>query len=217
MSALENFSSLSGIVSSMKEFVFGENNSRIDTILDYFFNLRQEKRSKIVFYTIISILVVFVLIIILYFFGLYNLQTKLDLATTHMKELKAIQPSYYEIKDEFMKVTGSLEKTNKATAILALLDQKAKELGLETSGLPDKPALVELQTTDPMFGRFQKFKADYTLNNISLRKIIEYVNTIQQQENRIKVTKFNIQQKFGTKLYFDLSLSVEAYIPTSKK
>ena len=35
-------------------------------------------------------------------------------------------------------------------------------------------------------------------------------------ENRFKVTKLEIQQKFGTKLYFDLSLTIEAYVPQQK-
>ena len=216
MALVDSIPGVSGFVSGIKEVIFGEKNSRIDAVLDYFFSVRQEKRAKIILYTFVGLFFVLILIIFLYFWGLHNLQTKLDDAAYNVKELNNLQASYMTVNKEFSELTSNLQRNNQYSTIVSALVQKTKDLGLETSTISEKPALIELQNTDPLFGQFQKILIDYKIPNISLRKIIDYVNTIQQMENRFKVTKLEIQQKFGTKLYFDLSLTIEAYVPQQK-
>lgn len=217
MSLVDNLPILSNFVSQIKDLIFGENNSRIDTVLDYFFSLRQEKRAKIVFYSIITLIFLILFIIFFYFIGLHRLQNELNEAADNVKELNNLQPSFMIVNQEFSNISTTLQKNNQYNAITSVLDQKAKDLGIESSPLPEKPSLIDLQNTDPLYQQFQKVKIDYKLLNISLRKIIDYINAIQQLENKLKITKLEIQQKFGTKLYFDVSLTVEAYIPSQQK
>lgn len=216
MSMIESIPGLSDFVSNIKVFVFGENNSRIDSILDYFFSLRQEKRTKIIFYSCIGIFVLFLLIIFLYFFGLYKLQKSLDQATNNIQELNSILPSFVSVSHDFSKNVDGLKQSNQYSSIIGSLEEKTKSLGLEISALPKKPTLIDLQNTDPLFGQFQKVKIDYKISNISLTKIITYLTAVKQMDNHFKITKFEIQQKFGTKLYFDTGITLEAYVPSGK-
>ena len=65
MALVDSIPGVSGFVSGIKEVIFGEKNSRIDAVLDYFFSLRQEKRAKIILYTVVGLFFVLILIIFL--------------------------------------------------------------------------------------------------------------------------------------------------------
>ncbi len=207
---------LSSFISSVKEVIFGEKNSRIDALLDYFFSLRGEKRAKITIGVILTLFCIVIFSISLYFWGLYNLQTKLNNAAFNIKELNNIEPGYLAINKEFSALTKTLSNTNQYSTIVSTLVQKTKELGIEISSVPERPPLIELTNTDPLFGQFQKVRISYEVQNISLRKIIDYVNAIEHMENKFEVTELEIEQKFETKLYFNLKLTLETYVPDQK-
>ncbi len=216
MSLIEKVPALSNIVSNIKDLIFGENNSRLDLLLDYFFSLRQEKRARIVIYSIFTVILLTILAIVIYFIALHNLQKKLEISINNVTELNKIQPAYLSINQEFTRVTDILKSNNQFSSISSKLDQKTKDLDVNTNQIPDKPILVDLPSSDPLSSQFQKAQISYKLLNISLRKMINYINTIEQMENRFKVTKLEIHQKFGTKLYFDASITVEVYIPDNR-
>jgi hypothetical protein len=216
MSLIDNIPGVSDFLLKVKEAIFGENNSRIDMILDFFFNLRQEKRAKIVFYSIFGISLSMIVVMILYFWGLHRLQSQLDNAASDLKTLNIIQPNYMAVNNEFNQLLDQLRINNQYSTIVSKLDQKSKDLDVDTSTIPEKPALIELPGSNPMAGQFQKIKIDYKLNNVSLKKIIDYVTEIQKMPNHFKVSNLEIQQKFGTKLYFDVNITVEAFVSSAK-
>ncbi len=212
----DSFSFLSGFISDVKDFIFGENNSRIDTALDYFYSLRQEKRAKIILYSVFSVIFLLILIILVYFLGLYGLRKDLDNAVSNTKELNNLKFSYMDMNQSFIQLTNNIRNNNQYSTLVSILDLKSKDLGIETSPLPEKPPLMDLLSTDPLYPQFQKIKINYKLTSISLRKIIDYIYSIEQMPNKFKVSGIEIQQKFGTKLYFDVNFTVEAYVPVQK-
>lgn len=203
--------------SHLKELVFGENNSRLDFLLDYFFNIRQEKRSRIIFWSIIGLVVFIVSLIFFYFTSLYSLQKSLNTAVIQVQQLNNLKPSYMDTNTEFEKLSNEMEKNNKYETLVNSLTQKHKELDLENPSLPDRPITMDLPNTDPFYGHFQKIRIEYNLPHISLKKMIDYMNAIHQMKNHLQIVTFEIQQRFGTKLYFDVSVALEAYIPPSSQ
>ena len=213
MTFIDNIPWLSSVLSNIKEVIFGEKNSRIDAILDYFFSLREEKRAKVTLAFAATLLLIFLLTVFFYFYGLYNLQNKLNDAAYNIKELNNLTTSYISVNKQFSELASNFKENNNYNDIVSNLVQKTKELGLESSPISEKPQLVELPNTDPLFGQFQKVQIQYEINNVSLRKIIDYINAVQKMKHKFKVTELTIQQKYDTKLYFDLSLTLETYVP----
>ena len=208
MAALENIID----VSKIKELIFGKNNIRLDVLIDKFYSIRQEKRSKLVFYCVIGLFLFFVSLISMYVYGLYNLQNQLDDAFANYNDLNNIKSSYVFVNQEFSKIVGSLKSVNNVNSIQSAIDQKAKELNIDLSFVTDKPTLSELASGDALFGQFQKARIECKLNTVSLKKIIDFINTIQKTDNKFKIDRLEIQQKFGTRLYFDVNLTISAFV-----
>ncbi|MES2615832.1 MAG: hypothetical protein V4591_10505, partial [Bdellovibrionota bacterium] len=118
----------------------------------------------------------FILIIFFYFLGIHNLQNEINQATENMRELSNIKPSYVSVNQQFERLVEDLRRNNQYNSIVSVLDQRTKEIGVESSTMPLKPPLIELQNNDPLFAKFQKVKIEYKISNISLTKIIEYIN-----------------------------------------
>ena len=64
---------LAQVTQTVKTFIFGENNSRLDYLIENFYRLNHERRSLIIVSSIISAIVLFVLTIIIYLVGLFSL------------------------------------------------------------------------------------------------------------------------------------------------
>jgi hypothetical protein len=207
MSSLENIIDFS----RFREFIFGKNNIRLDVLLDKFYSIRQEKRSKLVFFSVLGLILFFISSIIFYFYGLHILQVQLNEVTRSFNQLSSVKGAYLSINQEFKKLSNELKNTNSAGFLHDVIDAKAKELNIDLTFVSEKATVLDLSAADPMSSHFQKVRMDCKLNSVSLRKIIDFLSLIQKTENKLKVEKLEIQQKFGTKLYFDVNVSIAAY------
>lgn len=212
MSLIENIEQIiSRFVNGFKKIVFGENNSHIDEILDYFYSIRQEKRTKIVVYSIGSSTAIVILIFGLYFFGLYNQQKNLNLSVANLVELKKIKSSYTAIQERFVSETKSMQ-ANTLSGVVSFLNEKATLFSLQTTPIPPKPPLIDLPGSNPLSNQYKKARIDFKISNISLKRTMDFVNEIHKSPGKFKVTKLDIQQIYGTKLYFDVGLTVDALV-----
>jgi hypothetical protein len=115
-------------------------------------------------------------------------------------------------------IAFSLQKsTNANLSIITLLDQKSKDLGLQISGFPVKPIITKLPNQNPLAEQFQKVSVDFKLSGVSLKKMMEYINGVEQMPNKLKVSKFRLISITEAKLYFDVLLTVEALMPIEKQ
>lgn len=215
-SFLENFETLHEFVENAKLKLFGENNSRLDYLVDHFYSIRPRKRAKIVFYSIIGSVIAFFLLVFVYFWSLHSLQKQLEDAIADTNVLQTLKAPYTQIQGQFSQITSSLQSSNQPSQIVSALDQKAKSMDIQTSNLSGTPPLIGLPSSHPLAKQFKKARIEFSLSNVSLKKIIEYVRAIQEMPNKYRVTKLDISQIFGTRLYFNVNLIVECYVPSAK-
>lgn len=208
---------LDNMMSALKAQIFGEDNSRLDYFIDYFYSIRQEKRAKIIFYSIISSVVFSLFLLVFYFYGLHSLQKKLDYAVADTNELKMLKTPYMEIQRQFLQIMPGLQSANQVSQVVSALDQTAKSMDIQVANLPSSPPVLDLPSSHPLAQKFQQVRIEYKLSNVSLKRTINYIAAIQQLPNKFKVTKLEISQIFGTRLYFNVNLIVECYVPKSQK
>jgi hypothetical protein len=216
-SFLKNFEALDNLISLLKTSVFGENNSRLDYFIDHFYGIRPQKREKIIFYSLISSVALFFFFIFLYFFGLHSLQQNLNHAVADTNQLQVLKIPYSAVQSQFTQIESNLESANQLAQVASALDQKAKSMEIQTADLPSTPPLVALPSSHPLAKKFQKARIEYRLVNVSIKKIVDYIKAIQEMPNKYQVTKLDISQIFGTRLYFNVSMVVECYVPSVKK
>ena len=210
----ENFTQT---IQTLKTVIFGENNSRLDYLIENFYRLNHERRSLIIVSSIVSSLVLFILTIIIYLLGLFSLQGKLSSAYSNSSSLKEIKPAYVAVQTSFDDLSSGIKSTNSNLSLTNLLDQKAKDLGIQASGFPLKPVLSKFPNQNPLAQHFQKASVDFKLSGVSLKKMMEYINSIEKMPNKLKVSKFRLISITEAKLYFDVLLTVESLMPSEKQ
>lgn len=198
--------------------IFGENNSRLDKILNAYYNLREEKRNSVRTAGIVGVLVCLCLVMGMYFYGLFALQMRLNHATDTYLKIQEMKPNFLAIQAEYSKLTSQFEKANQPQMLVSTLGQVANNLNLKIDTLgPQSTTLVDLPRTSVLSNQFQKAKINFQITGISLRRLTEFLTAVYQLPNKFTLTKLEILQVFGNKLYFDVSLSMEAYVPKAQK
>lgn len=198
---------------NIKTLLFGENNSRLDFIIEQFYRLNHERRSSIIVASIATAVVLFIAIIVTYFISIFSLQNRLSNAYTNTNTLKEIKTSYVGVQTKFEEITNSLISTNSNLNLISMVEQKAKDLGVQVSGFPSKPALTKFPSQYPLAENFQRASIDFKLSNISIKKMLEFINNIEELPNKLKVTKYRLISLTDAKLYFEVYLTVEALVP----
>lgn len=202
---------------TMKTLIFGENNARLDYLIEQFYRLNHERRSFIIVSTLVAAILFFIGLICLYFLGLYSLQSKLSSAYTNSNALREIKPAYISVQTKYEEITSGISSANANLNMISIVDQKAKDLGIQVSGFPSKPTITKFPNQNPLAENFQKESIDFKLSNISLKKMMEFINGLEQLPNKLKVTKYRLISITEAKLYFEVLLTVEAIIPNEKE
>jgi len=204
------------IMTSLKLFIFGENNQRLEYLIESFYRLNHERRSIIIISSILSGITIFILSIIIYIIGLFSLQSNLNSAYNNSNTLKEFKAPYMALQGSFDELIHGIRSSNMNLSLVSLLEQKAKDLGVQTSHFPSKPLITKFTGQNPLVDLFQKESVDFKISGTSLKKIMEYINIIEQMPNKLRVTKFRLLSITEAKLYFDVLLTVEALVPEDK-
>ncbi len=210
------YSNLVDFIQKIRDFIFGEKYSRLYSLLDRYYSLRVEKRPKYLFYFFIVIFLAIAFLLTSYFVSLRKLQNNLNVAVVNLEKFSGLKYQYKSQNEDFKQIESILKKSD-ANLIIADIEDKAKEMGIELSGMPSAPQLYDLKNSSALFEKFQLAVVDFGAPNASLKQIIDFVNSLHKMPNRFRVTGIEIHQKFNNKLYFDASFRVEAYVNNSKE
>jgi hypothetical protein len=202
-------------VEKLKVFLFGVDNIYIEKALDAFFNLKPVVRNKIVIYGTAFVATLCLVIVGMYLYSMISLQHKLETSLELERQILALQPKHSAIQQQFDQLSESLSTTNKDFASLPkTLQDLGTDVGVQVDIPSGLPQMAVLPSTHPMAARFKLAKMDCTLKNTSLKKFMDYIAQVQESPNRFVVSSLEIEQIFGTKLYFDVTLTIEAYVPS---
>ncbi|WP_186645608.1 hypothetical protein [Fluviispira vulneris] len=208
---------ISRILSNAKVFVFGENNSRLEYAIEYFYKLNHERRIIIIISAIVSAVLFLLFMLIFYFLGMYFLQSNLNKAYSNTIALNNLKPSYMAVQEKFLVLVNNLKNDNANISLANILETTAKEKGLQATGFPDKPISSQLPSQSPFADQFKKVSIDFKITNVSLKKLMEYINAIEDLPNKFVVSKLDVQSLTDAKLYFDVSITVDGVIPSLKQ
>ena len=200
------------LLAEAKVLVFGEGHARIDALLDYYYSIRQEKRSRIVNYALGIGVCALIGVIGLYVWGLMSLQGRFDGALGDLGELRELASSHSVLQTTYQEAVTRLKNSNPQDRIIPAIEDIAQEVGVEGEMEEKTLPLFSLQGGHVLSKNFQKTKLEYHLPGVSLRKMIQFITTLQKSPNMFHVTKLTLEQATQEKLYFDVKLVIEAYV-----
>jgi len=198
----------------LKILIFGEKNSRLDKILNSFYSMREAKRRKVRFVLIFVGYALVFLVFSLYIYGLIKTQVNLNNANQAYLKIEEFKTEFTTVQNEFLKVSSSLVSTNQVTSLISDIEKTAKAINIQIGSVSDSsPLLIALPPGSVIGEQFQKAKIDFQVKEISLKKLTDFLNEIHKLPNHFILTKLEITDASGSKLYFNTNITLEAYVP----
>ncbi len=196
----------------MRSLIFGRQNERIEFVRDSYFKLPPEGRTAVlVGGTVLGVFTLFGFIAI-YIAALGSLQGKLDQAFEATNILREAHQTHLITKQKFSDLENKLQSANQGLVVISVLESKAKELGLATSGFPPQLPVTDLPVNNPLADKYQNAKVEFRISNASLKKIIDFVIAIEGTNHMLHVVSLKIKGLYQNKLFFDATLEVEATV-----
>ena len=126
-----------------------------------------------------------------------------------------IRKSYtpeFKLQAVKMVLEQKLEAANQGLVLISVLETKAKELGLATSGFPPQLPTTDLPAGNPLADKYQNAKVGFRVSNLSLKKIADYVIAIETTQHMLRVSSLKVKSTYQNKLYFDATFEVEGTV-----
>jgi hypothetical protein len=203
---------LSQWAAPIRGLVFGKQNERIEYIMDSYFKLPPEGRSAAILGGIVMSILMLMAIIATYIAALGSLQSKLDEAFEATNKLREAHTGHILVKQKFSELERKLEASTQGLVMISVLETKAKELGLTTSGFPPQLPTSDLGAGNPLAEKYQNAKVEFRVNNASLKKIMDYVIAVESTQHLLKVSSLKIKALYQNKLFFDATVEVEGIV-----
>lgn len=200
------------LLAPLRAAAFGNQNERIEFLMDSYFKLTPEWRSAVIVGGAFGGFLVVALTISLYIAALGSLQSNLDQAFEATNQIKNLKNSYMVTKQKFNDLESKLEAANENLMLVSALETKAKELGLNASSFPPQLPITDLPGNNPLSTKYQSAKFEFRVSNASLKKIVEFVVAIENMPHMLHVTSLKIKGLYQNKLFFDAAIEVEGTV-----
>lgn len=196
----------------LRTAIFGRQNERLEFIMDSYFKLPPEGRTGALVGGFAAGILLLAGIVALYIAALGNLQANLDEAFEATNKLREAHTAHAMNKQKFTELEAKLESANQGLVLISVLETKAKELGLSTSGFPPQLPTTDLPSDNPLSSKYQNAKVEFRVNNVSLKKIADYVIAIESTPHMLRVSSLKVRALYQNKLYFDATFEVEGTV-----
>ena len=196
----------------IRSLIFGKQNERLEYVMDSYFKLPPEGRSTAILGGVVLGVMTLIAIIATYIAALGSLQSRLDEAFEATNQLREAHTGHLLTKQKFSDLEQKLQASTEGLVLISVLEQKAKELGLTTSGFPPQLPTTDLAAGNPLAEKYQNAKVEFRVNNASLKKIMDYVIAIESTQHMLKVGSLKIRGLYQNKLFFDATLEVEGIV-----
>jgi hypothetical protein len=196
----------------LRTAVFGRQNERLEFVMDSYFKLPPEGRTAALAGGFALGVLTLIGLVALYIAALGSLQGKLDEAFEATNKLRESQTAHAMNKQKFGDLEQKLEAANQGLILISVLETKAKELGLATSGFPAQLPVTDLPAGNPLAEKYQNAKVEFRVNNVSLKKISDYVIAIESTSHMLRVSSLKVRSLYQNKLFFDATFEVEGTV-----
>lgn len=215
MSALSSFTDqvrgqLSTGFGILRSRLFGANNERLDFLMDSFYKLSAPQQSA-VFAGLVGVVTLFVLsALVLYFSQVASLNRELSMSLAARHELEAFRGDFSRENQRFERLTTQLKNRTDDLRMKPFFEKIGIDQGVQIEGLTEqRMPLPEDNALSK--AAFQSVKVDLRVNNISIPKLLNFMMEIEKANNFIRIRDLQIRGRFGTRLYFDGTISARGY------
>jgi len=198
------------LIVDLKAQIFGENNERLDFLVDSFYKLSAPQRTGVLAGIFAGIGVFMTLFTIFYFVQINSLRNELSKSFEAIHELRELKTEYARIDATYSRLERDLSSATSEFRVKPFLEKIANEQGVLIEGINEQR--LDLPSDNPLNSNFQETRVDWRLSNISIPKLLTFLVEVEKSGNYVRIYDLTIKGRFGNRLYFDATtIKAHAY------
>lgn len=195
--------------SVLKTKVFGENNERIDFLMDSFYKLNPNQRNIFLIGGSAALGVLILSAFLLYFSQAKALERELSDSVAALQEIKTIKKSS-NIETRRFKELASMIRKKININFKPFFEKLAESKNVSIREIDDKK-VEELSESDPLAAYFKKVELKMSLDKISIPRVLSFITGVEKSNHYIRLKNLKITGIYGNKLFFNTSLEFSGY------
>jgi hypothetical protein len=202
---------LSDILQKVRLELFGQNNERLDFLLDSFNKLQPNQQRLALAGSAVAFFLMIMLGIWIYVAQVGTLRTELSDSFSTLRQFRSLANEFGMENTKFTLLVDSVKSKVDSTSYKPFLDQLAKKNGLSLGQLDERD--IAATEDSPLGKELRDVAIDVNLDNVSLPRLLKFLTEIEKSGKYLRIDDLRIRSRYGTKLYFDAKLLFRAYKP----
>ena len=123
--------------------------------------------------------------------------------------MQSLRTSYETENANFEQLYDMVSRKANNLRMKPFFEKMANNLGLTILGLNEQR--MDLPADNPLSTKMAEVVVDMRLQNISIPRLLAFLIEVEKSGNYIRVRDLQINERYGTKLYFDAQLKMRGY------
>lgn len=210
------------ITTSVKTKILGENNEKLDFLLDSFYKLSPEEKNRVFLIGIGSGFLILLIVFVIYFSAIDRLDNNLSSSFEAINKLSTLKVAHAKEKARYDSLISDLQTRSTTLRVKPFFEQLSKTSGIYINGL--RNSKTPIPADNPLSSNFEYLDVEMDVSSrlsssrsfdsaISLPKLLNFINDVEKSDNFFRVKDLSIRSILGDKLYFNVKVSFRTYVP----
>jgi hypothetical protein len=203
---LKRFSTL---FNGLKIKIFGQNNERLDFVLDSFYKLSPAQRNGVLSLGIGALVLVVIAAISLYFAQVGAVENELSDGFSSLRELKKYKIEYQMQDKRFNKLVDNIKRKTKDVSFKPFFEKLSREKNVQIKDISEKTS--EMDSSNALSDKVKEARVEMRLPNISIPRLLDFLIEIEKSGHYLRIEDIKISATYGNKFFFDTTLVIRGY------
>lgn len=192
----------------IKRAIYGDNNERLDFIMDSFYKLSPDQKNMVLIGAVAIIFFLIMGIVGIYIVQIGSLGEELNNSLTAYKSLELKSQQYNTKNNEFQYLVNKINSGGSG-AIKPFFENLSKKHKITLDSLNEN--MQNMQMDNVLGNQFREANVDLRLNKISLPRLLKFLVAVEADGSFYKVSDVKIEARYDDKLYFDTQIKVKGF------
>ena len=203
-------SSAGSLFQQFKQRVLGENNERLDFIMDSFYKLSPQQQTGAILGSFSVVGLVVLGAILFYFSRINNLESQLNQGFDSLHRLRVLSAQYKRVDESMRYLKKSVNRKTSKLRPKAFFEKIAGQVGVTLQSLRSEEK--EITDGSPLAANFKYLKISFRMPKVSLPRMLKFFSEIERSDKTLIVSNLTIRGLYGSKkLYFDVEADVTGF------
>ena len=200
---------VSGVIDKLRQWTLGDNNERLDFLLDSFYKLDTRQRTTFLGVAGAIIAVLVTGSIGFYFYRVASLKAELNDTFTALHQLDRLEQEYNIEEQRFNALVEKIQKKSSELKLKPFIEKLGREIGIQIEINDEKREPIPVE--NPLSSRVQFVNADLRLSKVSIPRLLKLISEIERSENLLSIQSLEIKSIYGQKLFFSSRIMIRGY------